>query len=188
MFFDLFFLARANLDFHSHNGFYLSFDAEMAEEWMIRKSELRRGNKNIGALLIFEIDDAENFLQQFSGMDLSPPDCHHDWLEVIKYYRYSSTRSSAELPTCLQSILASSSNSRESSIDYLSGPAAVWKKASQTAENPIKEKSQFCIKSSRLENQFNFLTKAIFCQFWHCCATECCETENIVVPSSFVIF
>ncbi len=85
------------------------------------------------------------------------------WEAAIKYYRFSHLNKSIPFPDCLK-IGKIRDKSGERNIDYLIGKMANCSSGDQSVRKAHKVNDvQLCIKTIKLEEEFKFLTKIIFC-------------------------
>ena len=121
---------------------------------MVTKSKMPNGSKiGIGAILVFIVnkDTFEKFLKTYKGIELF--DDYKTWTTVINYYRYHNHH--PDYPQCLSNICQ-----REQDIDYIHG--RMFQRSHVVGEF-FNYKSQFCIKSKKMADQFSFLSKIFFC-------------------------
>ena len=138
------------MDFNlRQKGFYLSEDVNVAAEWMKKKSG--KTSKINGAILIFEVEKAEQFFRSFLGVDLMPEAHFDDWKEVVQFYRTNKTEMYDPLPSALSRIPGVSS---EYQIDYIRGP--IWHR-DWLPDHGI----QVCLKSEKIVEAFIFLSRIV---------------------------
>jgi len=155
---------REHLDLNKQPGFYLSLDYSMAVEWLQKKVvrqiyQLGRNSKEKGAILIFKVPDFKKWVNEngFIGFDNQD----FAWYDIIKYYRNDSKIKGnlASLPRGLKQHVKT-----DAQIDYLVGPMARNFKKLPEFDFKLRQKTQLCIKTQRMADEFTFIDKVLICE------------------------
>ena len=144
---------------------------------MVAKSKMPNGSKiGIGAILVFIVnkDTFEKFLKTYKGIELF--DDYKTWTTVINYYRYHNHH--PDYPQCLSNICQ-----REQDIDYIHGRMF---HRSHDETKFFNYKSQFCIKSKKMADQFSFLSKIFFCNVFKDNQNEAIQTKKETKAKTFI--